>query len=121
MKQTMLIKVCMKDDKCRAKAMKIAVGFSGVDSAAWKGNEKDELEVTGVVDSIKLTKKLRNKVGFSEIVSVGPIPEKKDEKKDESEKITQLLPYYYSFGGYGVPHYVHYEDSYRGQPYCSIM
>ncbi|KAF8007433.1 hypothetical protein BT93_K1441 [Corymbia citriodora subsp. variegata] len=52
-----------------SKALKVAGGYPGVQSVALAGDH-DRIEVTGVVDAVKLTTLLRKKVGFAEIVSV---------------------------------------------------
>ena len=43
LQQKVVIKVAMNGQKSRTKALKIAVGVSGVESAALKGQEKDEI------------------------------------------------------------------------------
>ncbi|XP_023891319.1 heavy metal-associated isoprenylated plant protein 47 [Quercus suber] len=77
-------------EKARKKAMKIAVGLSGVESLALKGKQRDQIEVKGDdIDTVKLATLLRKKVGHASIVSVAEDKkeekeeEKKDEKKDE--------------------------------------
>ena len=58
------------------------VTFSGVESLALKGQQRDQIEVKGDnIDTVKLATLLRKKVGHASIVSVAE--EKKDEKKDE--------------------------------------
>ncbi|KAK4594195.1 hypothetical protein RGQ29_018040 [Quercus rubra] len=92
MKQAVVIQVSMdgqrnsfrttEGEKARKKAMKIAVGLSGVESLALKGQQRDQIEVKGDnIDTVKLATLLRKKVGHASIVSVAE--EKKDEKKDE--------------------------------------
>ncbi|OMO75606.1 hypothetical protein CCACVL1_16121 [Corchorus capsularis] len=126
MKKTMVFKVSMNGDKCRAKAMKIAVSLEGVESAALKGADKSQIEVIGDgVDPVKLTSLLRKGVGFTELVSVA---EKKEEKKDppkkeepkKDEPKPPALPHFW------YPTYVLYEAPAHGcaQPHdsnCSIM
>uniref|UniRef100_A0A1J3FCF9 HMA domain-containing protein n=1 Tax=Noccaea caerulescens TaxID=107243 RepID=A0A1J3FCF9_NOCCA len=116
MKQKILIRVSMTDDKTRARAMQTAVQFKGVSAVEIKGDHMNQIEVTGVeVDMICLTNTLRRKVAFAELVSVNkveppkkPDEEKKpegkkpDEKKEEEKKPEPChlpWPYY----GYGVP------------------
>ncbi|KAG7533354.1 hypothetical protein ISN45_Aa08g009900 [Arabidopsis thaliana x Arabidopsis arenosa] len=84
MKQKILIRVTMTDDKTRAKAMTKAVQFKGVSAVEIKGDHRNQIEVTGVeVDMIPLIQKLRKKVAFAELVSVTKVepPKKEDEKK----------------------------------------
>ncbi|KAL4598757.1 hypothetical protein ACB092_11G079900 [Castanea dentata] len=95
MKQTTVIQVSMdgqrnffrvtEGEKARRKAMKIAVGLSGVESLALKGQNRDQIEVKGEIDPVKLVALLRKKVGHADIVSVAEDKkeEKEDEKKDE--------------------------------------
>ncbi|XP_050206633.1 disease resistance protein Pik-1-like [Mercurialis annua] len=123
MKQKIVIKVSMNSPKSRSKALKIAVGVSGVDSAALGGQDKSQIEVVGEgVDAVELTTQLRKNVGHAELVSVGAVPEKKEEPKPQSQQI--IWPYH---GGGGVPHYVYSEvggsnQCYSQDPYsCSIM
>ncbi|XP_058781695.1 heavy metal-associated isoprenylated plant protein 46-like [Vicia villosa] len=113
-KQKVVINVTMKNQKARSSAMKIAVGVREVESAAIKGDSKDQIEVTGEgIDSVKLTRLLRKKFGYANLVSVGDV-EKKEEKKEEAIVVwPNSVP---------VPHcncsFVrYYEDPYN----CSIM
>lgn len=54
--------------------------YSGVESAAIKGDSKDQIEITGEqIDSVRLTFLLRKKFCHAELVSVGEV-EKKEEK-----------------------------------------
>ncbi|PIA26790.1 hypothetical protein AQUCO_08900032v1 [Aquilegia coerulea] len=75
----------MNDARSRRKALEIAVSVPGVISVELHGDEKNQIAVTGEgIDSTCLTVKIRKKVGYTELVSVTPIPEKKpDEKKPE--------------------------------------
>ncbi|KAI9159671.1 hypothetical protein LWI28_000815 [Acer negundo] len=61
----------MHSQKCRSKAMRIAVGASGVESATLIGDNKDQIEVTGDgIDAANLTKLLRKKFGYAILESV---------------------------------------------------
>ncbi|KAJ6313802.1 hypothetical protein OIU78_017445 [Salix suchowensis] len=56
----------MHCDKCRTKAKKIAATASGVTSVALEGADKDQIVVVGEeVDSVKLARSLRKKVGHA--------------------------------------------------------
>ncbi|XP_013598000.1 PREDICTED: small proline-rich protein 2H isoform X2 [Brassica oleracea var. oleracea] len=84
MKQKILFRVTMTDDKTRAKAMTKAVQFKGVSAVEIKGDHRNQIEVTGTeVDMICLTKMLRKKVAFAELVSVSKVepPKKPEEEK----------------------------------------
>ncbi|XP_009418211.2 heavy metal-associated isoprenylated plant protein 47-like [Musa acuminata AAA Group] len=78
MKKKIVIKVQMKCDRCRVKAMQV-VAAAGADSVAVEGEEKDQLVVVGdCVDPANLTTTLRKKVGHACIVKV------EEAKKKES-------------------------------------
>ncbi|KAH7861710.1 hypothetical protein Vadar_029750 [Vaccinium darrowii] len=100
----------MNGQKSRTKALKIAVGVHGVESAALAGQDKNQIEVIGDgIDSVALTTLLRKNVGFSELVSVGPVPEKKDggsdQKKDVAMVQIPLTEYYnYNYSPYAHPY-----------------
>ncbi|KAM3684549.1 hypothetical protein ACJW31_11G051900 [Castanea mollissima] len=105
----------MKGDHARKKAMRIAVGISGVESATIKGQAKDQIEVKGEgIDTVKLVTLLRKKVGHASIVSVEE--EKKEEKKEELKIEYMVGPPYY-----GLPPYTYYEMPRYDTPSCSIM
>ncbi|CAK8567004.1 unnamed protein product [Lathyrus sativus] len=93
-KQKIVIKVTMKNEKSRIRAMKIAVGVYGVESAAIQGDNKDEIVVTGVgVDPVKLTRLLRKKFCIANLTSVGDL---KEEKKKEETSVAwpNCVPHY---------------------------
>ncbi|GMI66301.1 hypothetical protein HRI_000299400 [Hibiscus trionum] len=113
----MVVKVHMSTEKARTKALKIAVGLSGVESASLKGDDKSQIEVTGDgVDAVKLTSQLRKHVGYAELLSVAD--DKKEEKKDGTKLEPPLYcvsaPYYCQ----AVPPYGYVQDY---GPSCSIM
>ncbi|KAK4594541.1 hypothetical protein RGQ29_018282 [Quercus rubra] len=128
MKQTVVLQVTMDGQRCcfrimkgdhaRKKAMRIAVGLSGVESAAIKGKDKDQIEVKGMeIDTVKLATLLRKKVGHASIVSVkeDKKEEKEDEKKDELK-----IKYMVGPPCYGLPAYTYCEIPRYDTP-CSIM
>ncbi|KAL1211990.1 Heavy metal-associated isoprenylated plant protein 16 [Cardamine amara subsp. amara] len=94
MKQKILIRVAMTDDKTRAKALKTAVQFLGVSAVEIKGDHRNQIEVTGdEVDMICLTNTLRKKVAFAELVSVNKVePPKDGAKKPEEKKPEEKKP-----------------------------
>ncbi|CAL1407995.1 unnamed protein product [Linum trigynum] len=107
MKQKLVINVSMNKEKSRPKAMKIVVSVHGVDSASLAGPDKTQIEVTGDgIDSVALVTLLRKKVGFSELMSVGPLEEKKPE--EDSKPTAAVWSYEYAAG---PPHYV-YNNNY---------
>ncbi|KAF3947848.1 hypothetical protein ACB098_11G035300 [Castanea mollissima] len=125
MKQTVVLQVTMDGQRCcfqimkgdhaRKKAMRIAVGLSGVESATIKGKDKDQIEVKGEgIDTVKLATLLRKKVGHASIVSVAE--EKKKEKEDELK-----IKYMVGPPSYGLPPYTYYEIPRYDTPSCSIM
>ncbi|KAJ9176733.1 hypothetical protein P3X46_012019 [Hevea brasiliensis] len=128
-KQKMLIKVSTDGDcKKRSRALEIVVSVSGVQSVALVEKDKNQIEVIGEgVDPVKLTCSLRKKLvkchrltwllrrkAYAELISVSPVEEKKDEKKDD-EKVEC-----YPAWSYGMPIYVQeqYDSPCRT---CSIM
>ncbi|KAJ4724685.1 Heavy metal-associated domain containing protein [Melia azedarach] len=95
MTQKIVIKVQMPCGKCRSRAMEIAVKMDGVSKVEIKGTEKDELVVTGdQVDSVKLTRKLRKKLGI--FATISSVEEEKKEEKKEGKKEEILHWYYYN-------------------------
>ncbi|CAN6238465.1 unnamed protein product [Urochloa humidicola] len=71
MRKEIIIRMHVKTDKCQAKAMKVAAAVSGVESVTLAGGDKSLLLVIGTgVDSNKLVKKLKKKVGEAEIVEL---------------------------------------------------
>ncbi|KAJ6950955.1 heavy metal-associated isoprenylated plant protein 47-like [Populus alba x Populus x berolinensis] len=88
MKQKIVIKVHMHCDKCRTKAKKIAATACGVTSVALEA-AKDQIVVIGEeVDSVKLAKSLRKKVGHAVLMSVQEEKDKDKEKKEDDKKPT---------------------------------
>ena len=95
------------------------VTFSGVESLALKGQNRDEIEVKGdSIDTVKLVTLLRKKVGHASIVSVAEDKkeEKEEEKKDEKKDEPKIQ------WPHGPP-YVFYEirDPCYDTNVCSIM
>ncbi|KAI3769464.1 hypothetical protein L6452_00567 [Arctium lappa] len=85
-KQKIVVKVTMKNNKKSRKAMQIAVSISGVESVSL---DKEQIAVIGErVDSVQLTCKLRRCVGHTELVSVGPVEEKKPPKPPSTTTTT---------------------------------
>ncbi|KAK0601462.1 hypothetical protein LWI29_024489 [Acer saccharum] len=108
-----VIKVQMPCEKCRSKAMKIAVTKDGVTKVEIQGKGRDELVVIGnEVDSVKLAQSLRKKLHYADILSVQEEKEKKDEKKDEFR-----IPYT-CYPNHMIPQVV-YDDP--NPSFCSIM
>ncbi|CAL4968573.1 unnamed protein product [Urochloa decumbens] len=71
MRKEIIIRMHVKSDKCQAKAMKVSAAVSGVESVTLAGGDKSLLLVIGTgVDSNKLVKKLKKKVGEAEIVEL---------------------------------------------------
>nr|KYP62804.1 hypothetical protein KK1_017357 [Cajanus cajan] len=65
------MKVQMNCKKCRAKALKVACGTSGVSSVSIEGESKDRVVVIGDgVDAAKLTSCMRSKVGYTDLLTV---------------------------------------------------
>ncbi|TXG68283.1 hypothetical protein EZV62_003218 [Acer yangbiense] len=131
-----MIKIPMHNQKCRSDAMKIAIGASGVESAAIKGDDKNQLGVTGDgIDAAELTMQIRKKIGYAFLESTnaaasgseggdkkkdGEGGDKKKETKNEA-KMEVVWPTYQP----AVPlyyHDVHYVTTDNDSKYrCSIM
>ncbi|PRQ52435.1 putative heavy metal-associated domain, HMA [Rosa chinensis] len=118
MKQKVVIRLSVHDEKSRSKAMKTAVGVDGVDSASLP-LDKDQIEVTGNdVDVVLLTRLLRKSVKRADVVSVSPVKEeeKKKEEKKEEPKFEQIIVGWPQT--YPVDPYQWYDQP---SPGCSIM
>ena len=94
----------------------------GVESAALKGTNKDEIEVVGdMVDAVELTKSLRKNLGYAELVSVAPATgsdqKKAEEKKKEATMAAVAWPTY-TYGGV-QPYYAYQVPNH--EPSCSVM
>ncbi|KAM3274575.1 hypothetical protein ACQJBY_043558 [Aegilops geniculata] len=74
-KQKIVLKLALDDERKRRKAFKAAVGMSGVTSAAMEG-EKIIIVGDGV-DPITLTTVLRRSLGYAELLSVSSGDDKK--------------------------------------------
>uniref|UniRef100_M8C1X0 HMA domain-containing protein n=1 Tax=Aegilops tauschii TaxID=37682 RepID=M8C1X0_AEGTA len=67
-KQKIVLKLALDDERKRRKAFKAAVGMSGVTSATMEG---DKIIIVGDgVDPITLTTMLRRSLGYAELLSV---------------------------------------------------
>nr|GEW60171.1 hypothetical protein [Tanacetum cinerariifolium] len=123
-KQKIVVKLTMENHKKSRKAMKIAVNVCGVESVAFDGSNKEQITITGEgIDSVKLTRLLRKRVGYTELVSVGLVEEKKPEKpasqkdiKDTPWRIEYAFPH--EFYGCSMPMQVVHEVPYNP---CSIL
>ncbi|XP_058218095.1 heavy metal-associated isoprenylated plant protein 46-like [Rhododendron vialii] len=117
MQQKVVIKLPLNAKKSSCKAMQIAVGVPGVASAAWAGEDKNQIEVTGDgIDAVALTMLLRKNVGFAELVSVAPVSE--DNKSNEV--VAVQIPWYYNYPyGYGSGHMYVIRD--QNPASCSIL
>ncbi|XP_027063248.1 heavy metal-associated isoprenylated plant protein 16 [Coffea arabica] len=128
MKQKVVIRLSMSDEKSRKKAFKTVVGHAGVESTALQGKEKDQIEVVGDgIDAVKLATLLRKNVGYAELVTVSPVGEKKDgDKKDDGKTdpssteppvVWSTYPYVYS----SVPHHLYQARDPYYDSNCTIM
>ncbi|KAL3508941.1 hypothetical protein ACH5RR_028342 [Cinchona calisaya] len=134
MKQKVVIKLSMHDQKSRKKALQTVAGHTGVESTALQGQEKNQVEVVGEgIDAVVITTLLRKNVGYAELVSVSPVVQKKpdekkeDDKKDDAKKtnkpstpvIGSSPPYPYVYSGVPYQMYEIREPSY--DTCCTIM
>jgi hypothetical protein len=83
----MVLKLAIDDEKNKRRAMRAIAGMEGVESVAVDMKEK-KITVIGETDPVHLAIKLR-KIGFTELLSVGPA---KEEKKAEGEKKEEKKP-----------------------------
>ncbi|KAL9334024.1 hypothetical protein Peur_074163 [Populus x canadensis] len=118
MKQKIVIKVTGKGPKSRSKALQIAVGLSGVESAGLGGEDKSQIEVVGDgVDAVQLTNLLRKKVGYAELASVTAVGEGNDDDKVEQPVQPVDWPGYVGV----MPQTYIYPIHPHQDPSCSIM
>ncbi|XP_059662838.1 uncharacterized protein LOC132308684 [Cornus florida] len=120
MKQKMVIKLQINDQKGRSKALKIVVGISGVESAALQGADKNEIVVTGDgVDAVVLTTALRKSksIGYAELVSVGENKKEEEKKQTKNEAVVHPPLIWTSY----APYPPNYQMVYEQDPNCSIM
>ncbi|KAJ9689919.1 hypothetical protein PVL29_012538 [Vitis rotundifolia] len=117
MKQKVVISVSFNGNKnCQSKALKIAAGFSGVNSTALEGQDKNQIVVVGEnIDVIELVKKLKKKVGFSTLNSVTPV-DGEEKEEDEGEK-----PMEWPHSQVGIPQYYLYDVPLNRSNDCSIL
>ncbi|KAL9685312.1 hypothetical protein QQ045_022760 [Rhodiola kirilowii] len=81
----LVLKIDMPDDGAKRKAMKTVAGYPGIDSISIDMKEQ-KLTIIGTVDPTKVVSRLR-KYWTTELVSVGPVKDPKEEpKKEESAK-----------------------------------
>ncbi|XP_073003980.1 heavy metal-associated isoprenylated plant protein 16-like isoform X2 [Typha latifolia] len=112
-KQKIVLKLYMEDKKKRRKALRTAVGLSGVESASL---EEDKIVVVGEgIDSIALTTMLRKRMSYADLVSVTSVDEKDDQKKKQEETILS-----YQFGAIKPLPVVIHEPGYDHNS-CIIM
>ncbi|KAL6845833.1 hypothetical protein ACP4OV_024408 [Aristida adscensionis] len=132
MKQKIVIRVHMRCDKCRSKALGVAATTHGVESMAIEGEDREQLVVVGDgVDATCLTSCLRRKVGGAQIVSVEAVGAAEEAKKPEESEAPGYPPLpwwsapgYYCLRPAGVYPYAgghcYVEDS-QTDPLCAIM
>lgn len=76
----MIIRVQTSSEKGHCKAIKVAAAISGVESVTIAGEDKNLLLVIGVgIDSDRITKKLRRKVGHAEVVELRTVDGAQDD------------------------------------------
>nr|XP_009783945.1 PREDICTED: uncharacterized protein LOC104232429 [Nicotiana sylvestris] len=104
--------------KNQSKVLLIAAKIPGVEKVAIEGEEKNELMVIGEeIDAAELVTILRKKVGFANIVSIGPVDDEKKEEKQKEEVANSISPLVYGNGL--IPPFQIWEVRYP--TYCSIL
>ncbi|KEH15395.1 putative heavy metal-associated domain, HMA [Medicago truncatula] len=92
-----LLKVDFYNDRIKQKVMKTASSLPGVESVAIDSKEK-KLTLSGDIDPVKAVCKLR-KLCQTEIVSIGPLKDKKKDSTNTNEVIPlqyfDTYPFYY--------------------------
>ncbi|KAM0998926.1 hypothetical protein FF1_005696 [Malus domestica] len=106
--QKIVIKVQLKSEKCRTKALKIAANAKGVSSVSIKV-ETEQVEVIGDgVDVVKLARSLMKKLSFATIVSVAEVITTGEE--------TPANPIQWASNNIHHPQFpMHYDDRYYGR------
>ncbi|KDO40226.1 hypothetical protein CISIN_1g048349mg [Citrus sinensis] len=70
MKRMVGIEQPLENDKSRSKALKIVGGMPGVESVAFKGDDRSQIEVTGDgMDAIVLFMSLRKKLRYATFIA----------------------------------------------------
>ncbi|GAB2233720.1 hypothetical protein Droror1_Dr00002949 [Drosera rotundifolia] len=99
-----LTKCFRQDEDLHVKVLTTAVSFLGIQSAGWKGKDKDHIEVIADgVDAADLTMALRSKNTDAKLVEVNLIKEnkedeKKEETKDDKKNNNPEYPFPYTWG-----------------------
>ncbi|XP_057842357.1 heavy metal-associated isoprenylated plant protein 39 [Cryptomeria japonica] len=120
-----VVRSTFEDENGKRKALKVVAGVQGVDSLAVDAKDK-KITVIGDVDPVFLTSKLR-KIGFTELLSVGPAKEEKkeekkpqnDPKKDKKSEVPQIV-YVPSISDYNPPNYTVVREEHPPPP-CTIL
>ncbi|KAJ0602105.1 putative protein kinase RLK-Pelle-CrRLK1L-1 family [Helianthus annuus] len=99
MKLSIVVKLSINDDEKARKALKTANSLSGAESVSFVGPDRDQIVVTGDgIDPVELTRLLRKRVGYAELLSVGPA----EAKKEESKPTVQSDPYQSEYHSYAT-------------------
>ncbi|KAF8027698.1 hypothetical protein BT93_E0574 [Corymbia citriodora subsp. variegata] len=102
----LVVKVDLRDDRDRSKAMRVVSGFEGIGFLSMDGKD-NKLTVSGDFDPVKVVNKLR-KSWYTDIVSVGPAKEddgKKDEGKKNDDQVANLAKAYQVYYSTPVTYY----------------
>ncbi|KDP39243.1 hypothetical protein JCGZ_01000 [Jatropha curcas] len=87
MKKKIVIEISTCCEKCRVKAMKTAAVADGVISVAFEGSDREKLIVIGErVDAACLTRALRKKVSYANLVLVEEVKPPEEKKPDKPEE-----------------------------------
>ncbi|KAK1399179.1 hypothetical protein POM88_009042 [Heracleum sosnowskyi] len=110
MKQRIDVKLTIKNEKHRSKAMQIVAGIMGVSSVTMGGDDKNILIVIGnEVDAVTLTRSLIKKIGNATLVRVVPLDDGRfDPEQAEASMSYEGQSNNYGDYTYGQPKYGYY-------------
>ncbi|KAJ6349617.1 hypothetical protein OIU77_007073 [Salix suchowensis] len=77
----------MNCEKCRIKTLRVMSDADGVSSVGFEGENKQNVVVIGDFDAQGLVRRLRKKVGHTDIISIGPVKEKYSTRSSDGEGI----------------------------------